>query len=99
MPIRPASSSTALSSAKLPTASPGARMKVLESMSISTACTPSLRLPAPYRHMAGKMNGSGRALCWVFTVVPVWISASKRPSAWAPIATRCSVALRPPTTR
>ena len=60
MPIRSASSSTALSSAKLPTASPGARMKALATMSISATCTSSLMLPAAYRHMAGTMNGSGR---------------------------------------
>ncbi|MCW2675962.1 MAG: hypothetical protein JWR70_1002 [Modestobacter sp.] len=37
--------------------------------------------------------------CRVIAAVPVWISASKRPSARAPIATRCSVAVRPPTIR
>jgi hypothetical protein len=38
-------------------------------------------------------------LCAVIATTPVWISASKRPSACAPIATRCSVLVRPPTTR
>lgn len=37
------------------------------------------------------MNGSGRVLARIFGAVPVWISASNRPAAWAPIATRCSV--------
>jgi hypothetical protein len=41
-----ASSSMALSSAKVPTDSPGARMKVLASMSSVATSTSSLKLPA-----------------------------------------------------
>ncbi len=44
-------------------------------------------------------EGLGHALCGVITVRPVWISASNLPSSVAPIATRCSVSVRPPTIR
>src|ERR1700690_504200 len=45
------------------------------------------------------MKGSGMLLCGVIAAMPVWINAPKWPSASAPIATRCSVSVRPPTTR
>ena len=94
-----ASSSTAHSSANVPTASPGARMNVLGSMSMRAASTSSRMAPAAYVQRVPRMNGSGKLLWWLMTVRPVWISASKRPSARAPIATRCSVSVRPPTMR
>ncbi len=49
--------------------------------------------------MVGVMNGSGTLLWSVIATTPVWISASNVPSRPAPIATRCSVTVRPPTTR
>src|SRR5471032_1726873 len=45
------------------------------------------------------MNGSGMLLWAVIATVPLCISAVKWPSANAPIATRCSVGVRPPTMR
>ena len=45
------------------------------------------------------MNGSGIALCRVIATTPPWMIASNRPSRWAPIATRCSVTVRPPIMR
>ena len=45
------------------------------------------------------MNGSGMLLCGVMTDRPVWTIASNVPSCCAPIATRCSVSVRPPTVR
>ena len=94
-----ASSSTVHSRAKVPIDSPGARMKVFGTMSISATCCTILKLPAAYRCRAGKVNCSGQLLWAVIAAVPVCISASKWPSAVAPIATRCSVVVRPPMVR
>ena len=80
MPRVPASSSTADSSAKVPTDSPGARMKVFATMSMCADCTRSSKLPAPYMHWVPRMNGSGRLLWAVMATAPVWMIASNWPS-------------------
>ena len=45
------------------------------------------------------MNGSGKALCRVIAMVPVWMIELNLPPRVAPMATRCSVVVRPPTIR
>ena len=62
MPSCSASSSIAHSSAKVPTDSPGARMKVLASMSMSATCTSSLKLPAAYRRCVGQDERLGQVV-------------------------------------
>ena len=74
-------------------------MKVLATMFIFTVSTSREKVLDAYTLFAGRMKGSGMLLCGVIATVPVWMSASKRPSGCAPMATRCSVSVRPPTTR
>jgi hypothetical protein len=59
IPIWSASSSMAHSNAKLPTASPGARIKRLLGISISATCTSSFILPAAYKFRVIVMTASG----------------------------------------
>ena len=70
------------SSANVPTDSPGARMKVLATMSIVADLDVELEAVCAYRRCcAATMNGSGKSLCGSSAPTPVWIMASKRPSA------------------
>jgi hypothetical protein len=71
IPSSAASSSMALSRAKVPTASPGARMKVLAIMLSFTVSTSSLKLLAAYRLRVATMKGSVIALWGVIAVRPV----------------------------
>ena len=87
------------SSAKVPGASPGARMKVLARMFIVAASTCRNAVSVAYAAWVPAMNGSGMLLWSVIATTPVWMMEVNRPSGSAPIATRCSVSVRPPTTR
>ncbi len=98
-PIPCANSSTALSSAKEPMASPGARMKVFGTMSRSTCRWTISKLLARYMPRVPAVYCSGQAPCGGMIEKPVCTSAVKWPSPSAPSATRCSVGLRPPTMR
>ena len=99
-PCSCASSSIALSSANVPTDSPGARMKVLATMSSVGHLLRDVEA-------SGGIEVAGREGELLGAVVvrrsspatPVWISASSLPSLSAPSATRCSVGVRPPTRR
>ena len=79
-----ASSSIAHSSAKVPTASPGARMNVFATMSMLTlSCDIELEgSPRRRRCRAGRSERLGQRVVRASSpTMPVWISASKRPSA------------------
>ncbi len=66
---------------------------------MSTTCWSVFRVSVAYMCRAGNVNCSASALYGVIAEMPVWMSALKRPSSSAPIATRCSVFVRPPTSR